>query len=134
MTHSEETESPQPGAPTSSRQFSDGVERIWMEIKQISKQVELETRRSGLSARLRLEIRRLRKEETEVRARLGKAVEQAHRDHGPDIALSEVEGFAGGIAALESLREQIAAKEEKIESLRHRPEADQPLEGSEEVA
>ena len=34
--------------------FREGMGRIWSEIKQISKQVEVETRKSGRSARLKL--------------------------------------------------------------------------------
>ena len=115
--------------------ISEGIGRVWSEIKQISKQVEHETRKSGRVARLRLDIRSLRREQAEVRARLGKAVYEAHQEHGDSIALSEVEGFAGGVAALDALTEQITAKEADIEQLRQAGAVDEePLETSEEVA
>ena len=115
--------------------ISEGFGRVWSEIKQISKQVEHETRKSGRVARLRLDIRGLRREQAEVRARLGKAVYEARQEHGDSIALSEVEGFAGGVAALDALTEQITAKEADIEQLREAGAVDEePLETSEEVA
>ena len=86
MTDQVETE-PQPQPQTDGRTFSDGIERVWMEIKQISKQVELETRKSGRSARLKLDVRRLKREESEVQARLGKAVYKAREQHGDGITL-----------------------------------------------
>jgi hypothetical protein len=119
----------------SSGPFTEGMGRVWREIKQISKQVERETRKSGRSARLKLDIRRLRREQDEVRARLGKAVYEARMAHGDDIALQDVEGFAGGVAALDVLREEIASKQAEADSL-GAPEAEteHPLEESEEVA
>ena len=115
--------------------FREGMGRIWSEIKQISKQVEHETRKSGRSARLKLDIRRLRREENEVRARLGKAVYAAREAQGDGISLHEVEGFAGGVAALDALREDIATKRAEDDHL-GAPEAgvEHPLEESGEVA
>ncbi len=116
-------------------QLTEGLGRVWSEIKQISKQVERETRKSGRSARLKLDIRRLRREENEVRARLGKAVYEAREAHDDGISLHEVEGFAGGVAALDALREDIATKRAEADNL-GAPEAavEQPLEESGEVA
>ncbi len=134
---SEEVESDQVETETQKKSgpISDGIGRVWSEIKQISKQVEQETRKSGRVARLRLDIRGLRHEQAEVRARLGKAVYEARQEHGDSIALSEVEGFAGGVAALDALTEQITAKEADIEQLRQAGAVDEePLETSEEVA
>ena len=71
----------------------------------------------------------------EVRARLGKAVYAARQEHDDSIALREVEGFAGGVAALDALSEQIMAKEAEVEQLREAAAVDaQPLETSDEVA
>jgi len=134
---SEQVESDQINTETAkeSAPISDGISRVWSEIKQISKQVEQETRRSGRVARLRLDIRSLRREQVEVHARLGKAVHAASQEHSDSIALSEVEGFAGGVAALDSVSEQITAKETDIEQLRQADTADaQPPETAEEVA
>ena len=130
MTQTEEPERQE----ASGNQITDGLERVWSEIKQISKQVENETRRSGRSARLRLDIRRLRKEQSEVRARLGNAVYEALCEHGDEITLQQVEGFAGGVAALEALAADISAKETEINSLRDGAASGQPLEETEEVA
>ena len=125
-----ETETPQESGP-----ISDGIARVWNEIKQISRQVERETRKSGRVARLKLDMRSLRREEVEVRARLGKAVYEARQENGDSIALSEVEGFAGGVAALDALSEQTTAKEAEIEQIRQANAVDeQPLETTEEVA
>ena len=134
---SEQVESNQVEAetPKESGLISGGIGRVWSEIKQISRQVEQETRKSGRVARLRLEIRSLRREQVEVRARLGKAVYEAGQEHGDSIALSEVEGFAGGVAALDALGEQITAKEADIEQLRQTDTVDaQPPETADEVA
>ena len=125
-----ETETPKESGP-----ISEGIGRVWSEIKQISKQVEHETRKSGRIARLKLDIRSLRREQVEVRARLGKAVYEARQEHGDSIALSQVEGFAGGVAALDALSEQTTSKEAEIEQLRQVDALDErPLETSDEVA
>ncbi len=122
-------------AQRESGQFSESIGRVWSEIKQISKQVERETRKSGRIARLKLDIRSLRREEAEVRARLGNAVYAARQEHDDSIALREVEGFAGGVAALDALSKQITAKEAEVEQLRQTGAVDaQPLETSNEVA
>ena len=120
---------------TTNAPFREGMGRIWSEIKQISKKVERETRKSGRSARLKLDIRRLRREENEMRARLGKAVYAAREAQGDGISLHEVEGFAGGVAALDALREDIATKRAEADNL-GAPEAavEHPLEESGEVA
>jgi len=121
--------------PAGGNQITEGLERVWSEIKQISRQVEAETRKTGRTARLKMDIRRLEREQQEVRARLGKAVYAARCEHGDGIALSEVEGFAGGVAALDALSEEIAAKQAEVETLRRSDAAAKPpLEESEEVA
>ena len=76
----------------------------------------------------------LRKETDEVRARLGKAVYEAYREHGDNIALDEVAGFAGGIAALDSLHQEIAAREAEIDDLRQGSAPESPVAEPEEVA
>jgi uncharacterized protein Yka (UPF0111/DUF47 family) len=129
MTEQANNEAQQPQA---SRQIVDSLERVWDEIKQISRQVEEETRKTGRAARLKLDIRKLEREVSEVQSRLGQAVYAARHEHGDGIALSEVEGFAGGVAALDALHEKLTAKQAEIDAL-HRP-ADSPLQESEEVA
>lgn len=116
-------------------QISDGLERVWTEIKQITRSVEQETRRTGRAARLKLDLRGLQRERDEVRTRLGKAIYAARNEHGDEIALNQVEGYAGGVAALDALEQKIAAKEAEMESL-HGPVApsEQPVPEPEEVA
>ena len=98
-------------------------------------QTKLGPRKSGRAARLKLDMRRLRGEENEVRTRLGKAVYEARQEHGDAIALQDVEGFAGGVAALDALGEEIAAKEAEVNALLLRgPAADPSMAESEEVA
>ena len=104
-------------APVSSGQFSESLERIWNEIKEISHQVEQETRRSGRIARLRLDSRQLKRQLIEVQARLGKAVFEAHASKGGTVRLEEIEGIGDEIAALDRLQDQLAAKESEIDDL-----------------
>jgi hypothetical protein len=104
--------------PSTGEQISGGIERVWSEIKLISRQFEQETRRTGRAARLKLDLRRLQKEQEEVRARLGTAVFAASLAHGDDISLNAVEGFAGGVAALNIAAANIAAKEAELEALK----------------
>lgn len=106
-------------------QIGDGLDRVWTEIKQITRSVEQETRRTGRAARLKLDLRSLQREREEVRARLGKAVYAARSEHGEEIVLDQVEGLAGGVAALDTIEEKIAAIEAEIESL-HGPAPEQP--------
>lgn len=116
-------------------QFSEGLERVWSEIKEISRQVERETRRTGRTARLKLDLRKLAREQQEVRARLGKAVHEAYRQHGGDLTLTDVQGLAGGIAALDALAEQIRAKQAEADNVRDTGStAEPPLQESGEVA
>lgn len=98
--------------------LAENLDRLWEEIKQISRQVERETRRSGRVARLKLDLRKLRKEMFEVRARLGKAVYEAHRAGGADQRLDEIEGYAARVAALDRLHSDAEALEAEIERLR----------------
>jgi hypothetical protein len=116
-------------------QVNESLGRVWSEIKQISKQVERETRKSGRVSRIRLNIHRLRREKLQVQAQLGKAVHAAFQEHGDSITLGEVEEFANGIAAIDTLSKQITVKEEEIAQLRQ-PDTvdDQPLETPGEVA
>lgn len=121
--------------PQGSGSVNEGLERVWREIKQISRQVEREARKTGRSARLSMEIRKLRRDQVSVRARLGKAVYQARNAHGDEIALNQVEGFAGGVAALDALRDKIAAKQAELDALHGTgTPAEPPLQQSEEVA
>ncbi|HJO30366.1 MAG TPA: hypothetical protein QGG30_07760 [Acidobacteriota bacterium] len=116
-------------------QVSEQLGRVWSEIKQISKQVERETRKSGRVSRLRLEIHRLRREKKVAQSQLGQAVHAALQEHGDSIALSEVEELANSAATINILIEKIIAREAEVQQLRQaEPGDDQPLETSGEVA
>jgi len=116
-------------------QVSEQLGRVWSEIKQISKQVERETRKSGRVSRLRLEIHRLRREKKMAQSQLGQAVHAALQEHGDSIALSEVEELANSAATINILIEKIVAREAEVQQLRQaEPGDDQPLETSGEVA
>ncbi|HEX9701137.1 MAG TPA: hypothetical protein VGD06_16920 [Acidobacteriota bacterium] len=130
------SEQAETGAQQEHGQFTQSLERVWGEIKQISKQVQQETRRSGRIARLRLDLRSLRREVFEVRARLGKAVYEARNAGGDDTRLSEVPGFAGGVSALDALHEKIRAAEQQVLRLQGpgQPSAGGDATGTGEVA
>ena len=116
-------------------QVSEQLGRVWSEIKQISMQVERETRKSGRVSRLRLEIHRLRREKKMAQSQLGQAVHAALQEHGDSIALSEVEELANSAATINILIEKIIAREAEVQQLRQaEPGDDQPLETSGEVA
>ena len=116
-------------------QVSEQLGRVWSEIKQISKQVERETRKSGRVSSLRLDIHRLRREKLAAQSRLGQAVHAALQEHGDSIALSEVEELANSAATVNILIEKIITKEAEVQQLRQAgPGDDQPLETSGEVA
>ena len=116
-------------------QVSEQLGRVWSEIKQISKQVERETRKSGRVSRLRLDMHRLRREKLAAQSRLGQTVHAALQEHCDSIALSEVEELANSAATVNILIEKIITKEAEVQQLRQAgPGDDQPLETSGEVA
>ena len=86
-----------------------------------------ETRRSGRVARLHVDTRKLRREMAGVQTRLGEAIYEARVAGGDDLRLSEVEGYAGGVAALDSLNEQLHAKEVEIEQVRQAESASEKM-------
>ena len=104
-------------APVSPGQFGESLERIWSEIKEISNQVEQETRRGGHIARLRLDSRQLRRQLIEVQARLGQAAYEAFASKGGQVRLEEIEGIGDEIATLDRLQLEMAAKESEIDGL-----------------
>lgn len=115
---SSEAESPTGDERRDDTGFAESLDRLWEEIKQISRQVEKETRRSGRVARLRLDLRKLRKEIFEVRARLGEAVYETHRAGGADQRLDQIAGYAARVAALDRLHAEADAMEAEIAGLR----------------
>lgn len=103
--------------------LSANLERIWEEIKQISRQVERETRRSGRIARLRLEARQLRRDLAEWQARLGKAAYEAHASGGADQRLRDIEGLDEAVRALDDVGARLREKQQRIDELKTAAEA-----------
>lgn len=121
------TEEATPGAGESEepkRDLSWQLERIWDEIKQISRQVEQETRRGGRIARLRFDIRGLRREVNEQCARLGQLVYEAQKSSDRRPTLARVEGYDDLVANIASIEAQIDDKEAQISELRAQGEPD----------
>ena len=102
---------------TSTNDFSSHLERIWAEIKEISRQVEQETRRSGKIARLTLEIRRLRRSIVEQTSGLGMAVYKAQQT-GTNPSVSAIPGTDELVATIGRLHDQVKDKQQQIERLR----------------
>lgn len=104
------------------RDLSWHLDRIWDEIKQISRQVEQETRRGGRIARLRLDIRGLRRDCSEQAALLGQLIYDAQMAGAKRPTLSRVEGYDDLIAKIAGLHGQVDAKESEIAELKSQGE------------
>ena len=100
------------------------LDKIWSEIKEVSSQIEHETRRGGKIAKLRFELRGLRREFDEIAARIGHAVFEAQMTGGKRPALSRVEGYDELFEQLVTLQAKIDTKEEIIAELRQQEEAE----------
>ena len=116
-TQSTQTENADAGTEDK-RDLSWHLDRIWDEIKQISRQVEQETRRGGRIARLRLDIRSLRREVNEQCARLGQLVYEAQKSSDRRPTLARVAGYDDLVANIASIEAQIDDKEAQISELR----------------
>lgn len=99
------------------------LERIWNELKELTRQVEDETRRGGKIAKLRFEIRGLRQELESEAARVGELVYEAQMAGGKRPALARVDGYDECVEKMAALRGRIEAKEEEIAVLRGQTEA-----------
>ena len=94
------------------------LDRIWRELKGLTRQVENETRRSSQIARLRYEIRGLRQQREEASQQLGAIVYAAQRESARRPMLARVAGHDDLIADLRELDVPIEAKQEAIEARR----------------
>lgn len=112
------------GAADDRRDLSWHLDRIWREIKDLTRQVEQETRRGGRIARLRFEIRGLRQDLEGEAARLGRLVYEAQMAGGKRPALARVEGYDAAVERIADLEARIEAKEEHIVELRRQGEPD----------
>jgi hypothetical protein len=100
------------------------LDRIWTEIKEVSSQIESETRRGGRIAKLRFELRGLRREFDETAARIGHLVFEAQLASGKRPALARIEEYDELFGHMVHLQSQIDAKEELIAELRQQEEAE----------
>lgn len=100
------------------------LDRIWTEIKEISGQIEHETRRGGRIARLRFDLRGLRRDADDAAARLGHAVYDAHMAAGKEPALKKLDGYDAMIDRIAGIKAMIATKEEEIAELHAKEQAE----------
>lgn len=115
----------QPGAEGEARKdMYFYLDRIWTEIKEISGQIEHETRRGGRIARLRFDLRGLRRDADEAMARLGVAVYDAHMASGKEPALKKLDGYAAMIDKIAGIKAMIAAREDEIAELQAKEKAE----------
>ncbi|NKB90146.1 MAG: hypothetical protein GKS06_18215 [Acidobacteria bacterium] len=91
------------------------LDRIWRELKQLTRQVETETRRGGQVARLRYELRGLRQDREALLTRLGAAVYRAQGDADRRPALRNVLGYDDAIEDLRQVDEQIGDREATLQ-------------------
>jgi hypothetical protein len=103
--------------PRSSRDLGTHLDRIWRELKDLTRQVESETRRGGQLAKLHYDIRGLRQERADVATKLGEAVFATHRASARRPALARVPGYDELVAQLDTIEGQIAAKQQAIAAL-----------------
>ena len=105
------------------RDLSWHLDRIWQEIKDITRQVESETRRGGQIAKLKLEIHGLRRKVAEHASRLGQLVYEAQKTSDKRPTLSRVEGYDELVAQIAAVEAEIEAKQEEIAELKAQPQA-----------
>ena len=124
-TEKEVFEEPQVDAPEGEKKdLYWYLDRIWTEIKDVSSQIEQETRKGGRIARLRFDLRGLRRDLDGVAAQIGHAVYEAQMTSGKRPALSRVEGYDDLLEQMVLLQAKIDKKEEAIAELRQQEEAE----------
>ncbi len=104
------------------RDLSWHLDRIWQEIKDITRQLESETRRGGQIAKLKLEILGLRRKATEHTSRLGHLVYEAQKTSDKRPTLARVEGYDELVAQIAAVEAEIEAKQEEIAELKAQPQ------------
>ena len=97
--------------------LSDHLDRIWRELKQVTQQVERETRRGGQIAKLHYDVRGLRQERSTLTARLGQIVYQAQCESTRRPTLARVQGYDELITSIDTVSAQIASKRQRIADL-----------------
>ena len=113
-------ETPDEAAGEEKRDLSWHLDRVWGEIKDITGQLETETRRGGRIAKLKLEILGLRHRVKEHTARLGNLVYEAQKTSDKRPTLSRVDGYDGIVAEIATVEGEIEAKQGEIVELKAR--------------
>ncbi|HJO04047.1 MAG TPA: hypothetical protein QGG47_08735 [Acidobacteriota bacterium] len=116
------------GEPTSgeeTRDLSWHLDRIWKEIKDITRQLEGETRRGGQIAKLKLEILGLRRRAGEHTSKLGHLVYEAQKSSDKRPTLARVEGYDDLVAQIAGVESEIDAKQEEIAELKAQPQEEE---------
>jgi predicted RNase H-like nuclease (RuvC/YqgF family) len=93
------------------------LERLWQEVKDLSKQVESETRRGGRIAILRFDVRSLRRQLAEATSHLGRLVYDAQTGMSRRPALANVQGYDDAVARIDEIRDEIEVKMNEIAGL-----------------
>lgn len=99
------------------KDLGDHLDRIWRELKEVTQEVERETRRGGRIAKLHYDIRGLRQEVTEHMSQLGRLVYEAQRQSTRRPALARIDGYDELVALIGALRAEIEAKRRCIREL-----------------
>jgi cell division protein FtsB len=124
-TEKEVFEEAQAGAPEGDRKdLSWYLDKIWTEIKDISTQIEQETRKGGRIARLRFDLRGVRRDLDAAAARIGHAVYEAQMAGGKRPALARIEGYDELFEKMVLLQADIEAKQEEIAELKKQEDAE----------
>ncbi len=104
-------------APNTGTEAS-ALERIWQEIRDITRQVEQEARRNGRLASLHLDVRNLRRGRSEQFSRLGNLIYRAQLESERRPTLSRVEGYDDLIVQIQAMDVRIETVEAEIARLR----------------
>jgi len=105
------------GASETKRDLGDHLDRIWRELKEVTQQVERETRRGGQIAKLHYDMRGLRQEVAAHTSRLGQLVYKAQCESTRRPALARIEGYDALVASIDALVVEIETKRQRIADL-----------------
>jgi len=99
------------------RDIGEHLDRIWRELKEVTQQVERETRRGGQIAKLHYDTRGLRQEVASHTSRLGQLVYNAQCQSTRRPTLARIAGYDDLIAAIDALNAEIEANRQRIADL-----------------
>jgi len=99
------------------RDLGDHLDRIWRDLKEVTQQVERETRRGGKIAKLHYDMRGLRQELSAHTARLGQLIYAAQCRSRRRPALASIDGYDELIASIDALSAKMEAKRQRIAEL-----------------